>query len=277
MVCVAVFLAPYPCIFPSVKCAHVHAEMQEPVSNTLEQFFGGDKRCRARASICEAGWLVASTAAAGRSSRGSGGSAPGAPQRFTRSAPHETQKAHDFHHILHAQKPRAAACHMWEHGAGRCGGLPRASGWACDHARAAAWCTAAGGSTMQPHNSHCSSICYVVESPCWARVWVRMRVQQGLHLVPAAGGYLPRSLLRSRSSCSIPRQSLAYQTLTQRAPCISVHYDACLDRSSRGVAVWQASACGCRGHAAGSVAAIRILGPARGSAGVVGGAGKLCT
>jgi hypothetical protein len=123
---------------------------------------------------------------------------------------------------------------------------------------------------MQPHNFHCSSLCYVVESPCWARVWVRMRVQQRLHLVPAAGGYLPRSLLRFRSSCSIPRQSLAYQTLTQRGSCISVHYDACLDRSSRGVAVWQASACGYRGHAAGSVAAIQILRPARGSAGWFG-------
>ena len=125
----------------------------------------------------------------------------------------------------------------------------------CNHARAAAWCTPAGSSITQPYNSHCSSICCVVESPCWARVWVRMRVQQRLHLVPAAGGYLPRSLLRFRSSCSRPRQFLAYRTLTQRGSCISVHYDACLDRSSRGVAVWQASACGCRGHAAGSVAA----------------------
>jgi hypothetical protein len=58
VLCAVVFLAPYPCILPSVKCAHVHAEMQEPVTNTLEQFFGGDKRCRARASIGEAGWLA---------------------------------------------------------------------------------------------------------------------------------------------------------------------------------------------------------------------------
>jgi hypothetical protein len=79
----------------------------------------------------------------------------------------------------------------------------------CNHARAAAWCTPAGSSITQPYNSHCSSICCVVESPCWARVWVRMRVQQRVHLVPAAGGYLPRSLLRFRSPCSIPRQSLA--------------------------------------------------------------------
>ena len=193
----------------------------------------------------------------------------GARQRSTRSAPHETQKAHDFHHILHAQKPRAAACRMCEQGAVRWGGLPGPQA-GYNHARAAAWCTPAGGSTTRPHNSHCSSICCVVESPCWARVWVRMRVQQRVHLVPAAGGYLPRSLLRFRSPCSIPRQSLAYQTLTQRAPCISVHYDACLDRSSRGVAVWQASACGCRGHAAEVWLPIQILGPARGSPGWLG-------
>jgi hypothetical protein len=185
------------------KCKNL---LQIPSSSSLEEI---SDAAHARQSVRPVGWLVASTAAAGRSSRGSGGSAPGAPQRFTRSAPHETQKTHDFHHILHAQKPRAAACRMWEHGAARCGGLPRASGWACDHARAAAWCTPAGGSTMQPHNFHCSSIRYVVESPCWARVWVRMRVQQRVHLVPAAGGYLPRSLLRFRSPCSIPRQSLA--------------------------------------------------------------------
>ena len=82
-----------------------------------------------RQSVRPVGWPVASTAAAGRSSRGSGGSAPGAPQRFTRSAPHETQKRHDFLHISHAQKPRAGACRMWEQGAVRWGGLPRASGW----------------------------------------------------------------------------------------------------------------------------------------------------
>ena len=109
-------------------CARRNAEH---VTNALEQFFFEEisDAAHTRQSVRPVGWLVASTAAAGRSSRGSGGSAPGAPQRFTRSAPHETQKAHDFHHILHAQKPRAAACRMWEHGAARCGGLPRASGW----------------------------------------------------------------------------------------------------------------------------------------------------
>ena len=147
----------------------------------------------------------------------------------------------------------------------------------CDHTRAAAWCTPAGGSTMQPHNSHCSSICCVVESPCCAGCWVWMRVQQRLHLVPAAGGYLPQSLLCFRSSCSRPRQFLAYRTLTQRGSCISIHYDAFLTATAATLLRGRHPRVGAVVMRPEVWLPIQILGPAWGSGGVVGGAGKLCT
>ena len=150
----------------------------------------------------------------------------------------------------------------------------------CNHARAAAWCTPAGGSTTQPHNSHCSSICCVVESPCWARVWVRMRVQQRVHLVPAAATV---AVTCHDRCCASAAPAQYHGSLSLNKPSHN-ELHAFLYIMMR---VWTAAAaallCG-RHPRVGAVVMrpevwlpIQILGPARGSAGVVGGAGKLCT